>query len=512
MSERGIDLHSGQAAFHPTAVPAVAPPRPAETPAGPADVTTRRARRPRWITGRRLLAVGAVLLIAAAIAVYVGMRTLESRTLFQTAAVARGPLVASISATGTLNAVITVQVGSQVSGQIKELYADFNSRVTRGQVIARIDPDIFQAQVNQARAQVDAAQAAVLNQRAVVTKTRADLENARAALSAAHAQSIKAQVAVVDGERNLGRQRELRQKDLIAQADLDAAQVAYDSAVAQHDASVAQERAQAAMVDSAQAQLDVALAQLQSAQAQVAQGEAGLRQAELNLEHTVINAPVDGVVVSRNVDVGQTVAASLQAPTLFLIAQDLTKMQVDTNVDEADVGRVRVGQAVSFTVDSFPGEAFAGEVIQVRKAPQILQNVVTYDVVVSAPNPAQKLLPGMTANVRIVTDRKDDVLKVPNAALRFRPPGVASERSSAGGARGLQSTPGTARGELPGQVWVVGADGQPRTVMLRLGISDGAFTEVVEGDLRERQPVIVGLGASTPAPAGPAAGGPRFRL
>jgi HlyD family secretion protein len=475
--------------------------------------SSRRRRAARYL----LLGAGLLAITLALIGVYAYTRHLNNRAPYQTAAVIRGPLVAAISATGTLNAVINVQVGSQVSGQIKELYADFNSRVTKGQIIARIDPDIFQAQVNQARAQVEAAQAAVLNQRAAVTKTRADLENARAALAVAHAQTAKAQVAVVDGERNLGRQRELRRRELTAQADLDTAQVAYDSALAQHEASLAQERAQAAMVDSAGAQLEVAEAQLQSARAQVAQVQAALSQAELNLDHTVIRAPVDGVVVSRNVDVGQTVAASLQAPTLFLIAQDLSKMQVDTNVDEADVGRVRVGQRVRFTVDSFPEQTFAGEVVQVRKAPQVVQNVVTYDVVVSAPNPELKLLPGMTANVRIVTDRKDDTLKVPNSALRFRPSGVASERPPQSGLAGQKASQGADAGSgkprgLPGQVWVVGADGQPRQVTLVLGISDGTFTEVVEGDLADHQQVIVGSISPTPAPAAPAAGGPRLRL
>jgi HlyD family secretion protein len=498
----------------PTARPDAERPRPADLSARGLRPGSSRPRR----AGRYLLAgLGLLAVTIAAVGIYAYTRHLNNRTPFQTAAVVQGPVIAAISATGTLNAVINVQVGSQVSGQIKELYADFNSRVTKGQIIARIDPDIFQAQVNQARAQVEAAQASVLNQRAAVTKTRADLENTRAALAVAHAQTAKAQVAVVDGERNLGRQRELRRRELTAQADLDTAQVAYDSALAQHEASRAQERAQAAMVDSAAAQLEVAEAQLKSAGAQVAQVQAALSQAELNLEHTVIRAPVDGVVVSRNVDVGQTVAASLQAPTLFLIAQDLSKMQVDTNVDEADVGRVRVGQPVRFTVDSFPGQTFAGDVVQVRKAPQVVQNVVTYDVVVSAPNPELKLLPGMTANVRIVTDRKDNALKVPNAALRFRPSGVANEpppqRGPAGqkAPQGPRADSGKPRG-LPGQVWVVGADGQPRPVTLVLGISDGTFTEVVEGELADQQQVIVGSISPTPAPAAPAAGGPRLRL
>jgi HlyD family secretion protein len=447
--------------------------------------------------------------------------------------VTKGSVVAAISATGALNAVITVQVGSQVSGNVKELSVDFNSVVKKGQVSARIDPELFQAQVNQAKAQVDAAKATFANQEAVVEKTRADLANVKAALASAHAQTVKAQVGVVDGKRSVGRQQELRSKELVAQSDLDAAQVLYDSAVAQYDATVAQERAQAASVTSAEAQLKVAQAMAESAKAQVAQNQANLRQSEINLEHTVIIAPVDGVVVSRTVDVGQTVAASLQAPTLFTIAQDLTKMQVDTNVAEADVGRVKVGQQATFTVDAFPGRTFRGEVVQIRKAAQVLQNVVTYDVVVSAPNNDQVLLPTMTANVRIVTDLKDDVLKVPNAALRFRPPGIEAEqpqrpagggapRAGGGAGQGGGAGPGGGAGSggreggarastTRGRVWVLDSAGKPKAVQIQLGISDGTFTEVTGGDLADQQQVLVGVGGDR-APASSGAGGPRLKL
>ncbi len=232
----------------------------------------------------------------------------------------------------------------------------------------------------------------------------------------------------------------------------------------------------------------------------------------MDLDHTIIRAPVDGVVVSRSVDVGQTVAASLQAPTLFTIAQDLTKMQVDTNVDEADIGRISRRPPGRFTVDSFPGRTFGGRVVQIRKAAQVIQNVVTYTVVVSAANPELKLLPGMTANVRIVADQKEDVLRVPNAALRFRPPGVEAERPT--GPRPLGGG-GSGRGPqgggvgTPGRVWVAAKDGQPQAVTLRLGISDGSFTEVVSGDVADKQELIVGLApGSQPRPTPPP--GPRM--
>jgi len=464
---------------------------------------------------RRLLWVVAIVVLAGGITGgYLYTQGVGARPAFRTAAVSRGPLTAAVSATGTLNAVITVQVGSQVSGQIKELLADFNSLVKKDQVIARIDPDTFEAKVNQTKAQVDAARASVLNQQAALEKTRADLENARAALAAARAQTAKSRVAVVDSNRTLGRNRDLRKRGLIAQADEDTAQAAYDSAVAQLDASGAQEQAQVSAVRAAEAQLRVAEAMLQNAIAQVAQNEAAQRQAQVDLDHTYIRAPVDGVVVGRTVDVGQTVAASLQAPTLFTIAQDLRNMQVDTNVDEADVGRVKVGQATTFTVDSFPGRTFTGEVVQIRKAPLVVQNVVTYDVVVTARNPEQRLLPGMTANVRIIIDQKEGVLQVPNAALRFRPPGVeAAERERPPGRPGGPGGGAGRGGGAPaGRVFVLGPDGKPTELPLQLGVGDGTYTEVVRGELTEGQQVIVGVAVPGDRSQPPTGTAPRLRF
>src|ERR1700730_3524076 len=374
--------------------------------------------------GRRAwIVIVMIVLAAGASGAWFYAQSRGSTPRFRSAKVERGPLTATVSATRTLNAVVTVQVGSQVSGQIKELFADFNSQVKRNQLVARIDPEKFQAAVSQAKAQVDAAKAMVLNQRALVEKTRADLANAQAALAVAKAQTAKAQVAVLDSRRTLARNADLRKRGLIAQADEDTAQAAYDSAVAQAESAKAQEDAQASQIRSAEARLRGREAMLQAAIANVVQQEAGLKQAQVDLDHTEIRAPVDGVVVSRSVDVGQTVAASRQAPTLFTIAQDLTQMQVDTNVDEADVGRIREGLRATFTVDSFANQNFTGEGMPVHKAPQVLQNVVTYNVVISARNQELKLLPGMTANVRLVVAQKEGVLKVPNSALRFRLPG-----------------------------------------------------------------------------------------
>jgi HlyD family secretion protein len=548
-----------------------------------------------------------VVLVAAAVGAgvwgYFAVQSGGSAPKYRFGRVERGPLTAAVSASGNLAAVITVQVGSQVSGQIKELLVDFNSIVKRNQVIARIDPEIFNAKVNQARAEVESATATVRTQEAQVERARADVENARSALAEQRAQTAKAQVALLDAKRDLDRKLELFRRDLIAKSDLDTSQATHDQAQAQLDSARAKEQSLAAGIGSAQAQLRVAQAQHDATRAQVKQKEAVLDQARLDLDHTTIRAPVNGVVVSRQVDVGQTVAASLQAPVLFTIAQDLTKMQVETSVDEADIGRINVESQATFTVDAFPGETFRGAVTQIRKAAQVVQNVVTYTVVVGVQNPGGRLLPGMTANVKLVVADKPSVLKVPNAALRFRPTGAdagpatpAAQGSARGGdgggqrqsleqireglvksldltgeqqkkldpiladsrqqmmaLRGEQLSEGdrqsraqrireatrmrireiltppqqakydemagardARRSGVPGRVWVLGADGKPQAVQVTLGISDGSATEILRGDLKEGQDVIVGAaGGSRPAPGTPqggAGGGPRLRL
>src|SRR5438093_3008210 len=347
----------------------------------------------RWLQKRTPPLLLVAIAMGAGVWGYLYVQDQEGVPKYRFERAERGPLVAAVSATGNLNAVTTVQVGTQVSGQIKELSADFNSTVHRGQVIARIDPATFEAKVRQARADVDSAKANVLNQEAQVERARADVGNARSALAEGKAQTARAQVAVADTNRDLGRKAELFQRTLIPKSDYDTAQAAYDAAVAMLDAARAKEESLAGAIGSAQAQLRVAEAMLQAARAQVEQKEAALHQASLDLEYTTIRAPVDGVVVSRAVDVGQTVAASLAAPTLVTIARDLTKMQVEVSVDEADIGRVRVDGPAKFTVDAFPGETFNGRVVQVRKAAQIVQSVVTYTVVVGVDNPHGKLRP-----------------------------------------------------------------------------------------------------------------------
>ena len=346
------------------------------------------------------------------------------------AAVERGAIATTVNATGVVNAVTTVQVGSQVSGTIQKLFVDYNSPVKEGDIIAQIDPALLSTKVAQARANVASALAAVQVAQATTINAKAAVETAQANVESARANIEKSKVALADARRILERNKEMTRKSLIAQNELDTAQAAYDGAVAQLKVSEAQLEAATGQLKSASAQQRLAAAQELAAAAQVDQTKAALQAAELDLEHTTIRAPVNGIVVSRSVDVGQTVAASLQAPILFLIAQDLTQMQVDTNVSEADIGRVRVGQRVTFTVDAYPNITFTGEVMQVRNAPITVQNVVTYDAVVQVANPDLRLKPGMTANVSFLVAERPDVIKVPTAALRFQPEGVAQDTSS----------------------------------------------------------------------------------
>lgn len=511
----------------------------------------------------------AVVLAALAAGAYVLWGgALNAPPAYRTAKVERGDLTAAVSATGTLNPVVSVQVGSQVSGQIKELYVDYNSQVKKGQLIARIDPEAFALKVNQASADLEATRASVLTQRANVMALRAEMSRAK--------------VALADAEREHKRNLMLIEKNFVSAAARDKSQAAFE---------IAQEQ-----VRTAEAQVAVGEAQVRNAEAVIRQREAQLASAKVDLDRTQIRAPVDGIVVKKSVEPGQTVAASLQAPELFVIAQDLRQMQVDTSIDEAEIGRVRVGQQATFTVDSFPGRTFRGTVSQVRKAAQVVQNVVTYTAVIGTSNADLSLFPGMTANVRIVTDTREKALRVPNAALRFRPAGQGpAAPDTKGAAAGAESSgPPDAKGggqafrerltkELnltteqqakvetimnetrdrirevntdnaterqqqvqklraasrariaevltpeqrtrfeamsgggaggrttAGRVYVLDDKGRPQAVNLRLGLTDGTYTEVVAGELAEGALVITGAGAEA-GKSNPAAAqkGPRF--
>ena len=393
---------------------------------------------------------------------------------FKRAKVEMGSITTAVSATGTLNPVVSVQVGSQVSGQIKEILVDFNSPVKAGPLIARLDPETYRQRVIQAQA---------------------DMEAARANLAMQQADVLRVQANLADAQRDYARKKLLVEKKFISPADLDKAQTTFDAAVAA---------------------LRVAQAQTLSSAAQVCQRQALLAQAQVDLSGTEIRSPVDGVVVKRSVDTGQTVAASLRAPELFIIAKNLSDMQVETSVDEADVGRIQPGQSVSFTVDAFPSQHFAGQVKQVRKAASIVSNVVSYTVVVSAANPDLLLLPGMTVNVRIITAHKDNALKVPNATLRFTPPANNDEKGDKKDMSAVSPAPtfpkqGKDRSN-GSRLWVLDKDGKPSATTVRLGLTDGSMTEIIVDDsqINAGNEVIVGMQST--ARSKPAAGAPGPRM
>lgn len=455
------------------------------------------------------IAIAAIVVLLIGAGLWIVLKNKSGQIRYTAVPVQSGSLQAMVTATGTVNAVKTVSVGTQISGTVKAIHVDYNSQVKKGQIIAEIDPSIHQAQVDQAKANLLAA-------KANVDKTRATQE---------------------DSKKTRDRNQQLFSKDLIAKADLDTSESNYESNKAQ----------------------------VSAAMAQVAQTEAALRYAETNLGYTRIISPVDGIVVSRSVDVGQTVAASFQTPTLFTIAQDLTKMQIDTNIDEADIGKIEKGQKVEFTVDAYPDNTFRGIVDEVRIAPITVSNVVTYDVVIRVDNTGMKLKPGMTANVSIIVASKDKVLKIPNSALRFKPSEKEVSAAKADVPKSDISGAGTQNGKTPRTfnkengrpsdgrgrngrrfadgaqrpsrsadepdaessgtghassgitvprkytVWVL-EDGKPRQVIITVGISDGSFTEVVSGDLGEGLQVITGSSSKTGSKnnAGQSGAPPRF--
>lgn len=411
---------------------------------------------------------------------------------FETAAVERGTIQAFVTATGNLNPVVNVQVGSQVSGNIQALYADFNTKVKKGQLVAQIDPAIFQAQVDAASGVVSERRATVATVKAQYLKTTADLAASQAARNSLTAVEAKDRASFVNLQEQWRRSEGLFQSGIVSPQDHDSARAAFEAAQAQLDADQAQIIAGERNIESAEAQVAAAHAQLDAAEAQLKQAKASLDQAQLNLDHTRIIAPVSGTVIARHFDVGQTVAASFQAPDLFDIGEDLTKMQVDTNVDEADVGAVQPGQVATFLIDAYPGTIFRGTVGDVRRAPINAQNVVTYDVVIAADNPDLKLFPGMTAKVTILTSRQDQALKVPNAALRFHPTvEMLAQIKSA--------EPKTAD---TSQVYIVSGSGI-QAVPVITGISDGKVTQVTSSDIKEGDTVILRIATPLPSPATP---------
>jgi len=438
---------------------------------------------------------GIVIAAVVAVAAWAGYGALYDSTAddgaagaYRLAAVSRGDLLSTVSATGTLNAVVVVEVGSQLSGQIKELLVDYNSKVERDQVVARLSPESYEARVRQAEGDLAVANAEVAMKKAAMERARADIENAKAALTAARADIDRYRAAADEARRDRDRKRSLQDRGVIAASVVEKADGAYDQAVAQLAAANAQEVAQASAVRSRSAQLRMAEADQDLAEANVSQKAAILSVAKVDLERTIIRSPIDGIVIDRSVAVGQTVSASLEAPLFFTIAQDLRHMLVNVSVDEADIGRIADGQRALFTVDAFRDREFTGVVRQIQKSPLMMQNVVTYTVIVTTENADERLLPGMTASVRLVIDERAGALRVPDAALRFRPANVegAPPPSRPAGR-------GTAGIEREATVWVVGEDGRAKAVPVVVGASDGSLSEVVRGNLTEGQEVIVGI-------------------
>lgn len=391
---------------------------------------------------RRLVLIVGVLIVGLAIGGYVffnGERKAPVR--YRSATVERGAVVSLVTATGSINPVVSVQVGTQVSGMIKSLHADFNSVVKAGDVVAVIDPEPFKARRDQAASNLEMVKA----------------------------NSARARTDLAQRKRELERAKSLVAQQFVSENDVDVALTNFQSAEAQ----------------------------VNLAGAQVKQAEAALNAAELDLKYTIIRSPVNGIVVARNIEVGQTVAASFATPNLFLIALDLTKMQVDTNVSESDIGGMTEGKEATFTVDAYPGQRFAGTIRQVRLAPINVQNVVTYNVVVAVDNRDLRLKPGMTANVSIVVAQKDDVLKVPNAALRFMPPRTeqtgreGKPLMTQSGQRGLSA--GRSLVSVSRSIWKQGPEGELESVEVQTGISDGSATEIVSSSLSEGDQVIVGI-------------------
>jgi HlyD family secretion protein len=426
------------------------------------------------------LAIGGIAVLAGGVGYASLIEDQREIPDVELATVDRGTIVRTIAATGTLNAVGLVQVGSAVSGRILSLDADFNSVVRQDQVVAQIAPEGFAAQVAEATAQRDVAASSISAAKAQLARARADAENARATRQVLEAKVRSAQSVSDQAKRELQRASASGRADYVAVAERERVTSAFDQAQAALAAAQAEQNAQITVIQGADASVSAAEAQVLVAEATLQQRVAALAQAQVDLDRTVIRSPIDGVVIERNVDVGQTVAASLEAPVLYTIARDLRRLQVETFVDEADIGAVQPGQSVSFTVAAFPGMEFTGTVAQVRKAPQVIQNVVTYVVVITAGNDTLQLYPGMTAMVDIKVTEHRDVLRVPSAALRFRPtPPTPSP------------TP-TPRRNGESEVYVLDAKGMFTAVPVKVGIADTGFSEIAGGTLTEGQQVVVG--------------------
>jgi HlyD family secretion protein len=405
---------------------------------------------------------------------------------YLTAPVERGTVSTLVKANGTVEAVVSVDVSSQLSGRIAEVFVGFNDAIKAGQPIAQLDQEIFSARVSEAKAALRVANAATQVEKAALERAKVAVANAQTAKKQAEAQSAAIRARQDELERDFQRKFELKRTGSGTERDLSQALAQRDAGAADLGASLAQIQMKAQAIAIADAERSMAEANLENAQAVVEQRQATLDQARVDLDRTVLRAPIDGTIIKRDVNPGQTVAVSLEAKTLFTIANDLRQMEVHGKIDEADVGQLKAGQAARFTVDAYPDRTFSGQVLQIRRAPEVVQNVVTYTTVVSAPNPDLLLLPGMTAQLRIVVSDTGEVLKIPGQALRFRP-------AEAGSRSARRSQTEAASSKALATVWLVGDDGQPSAVAVKLGATDDNGAEVLDGQLAEGQQLIVGV-------------------
>lgn len=408
---------------------------------------------------------------------------------FLTAPVEIAKVASTVNASGGVDAVVTVDVSSQLSGLVQEVFVDFNDQVTKGQPLARLDQEGFEATVREAEANLAVAQVNVQAKRAAVDRAVNAYQTIKAEARVLAAEAAKARAGCDNASRVLERKKALKRKGHISDAELDTARAEFETARAGLQAAEAEQAVHREKIATAESEMQQAAVEAKSALAAVPQTEAVLRQAKVELERSVIRAPIDGVVIMREVEPGQTVAASLEAPTLFRIAEDLSRMEVHAKVDEADIGEVRAGQRVNFTVDAYPGQRFEGTVAQVRKAPQVVQNVVIYTVVISTANPNLLLLPGMTAMAEIVVRESGETLTVPSAALRFEPPADLAQEAEE---RTSWTIPLDPQGE-DATLWVVDESGRPAPIAVKTGMTDGVATEVRGGPLAAGQQVIVGM-------------------
>ena len=400
-----------------------------------------------------------------------------------TAPIERGTITTVIKATGTVNAMVTVDVSSQLSGRIADVLVNFNDEVKAGQPIARVDPETYIARVNEAKAALKIATATVQVTQAALQRAQASVANAQSARTVSEVQLVGVRAKFRETENELERKIKLARTASVAEVELGRMRAQHAVGEAELNAAIEQRNIRSQEISIAEADLRMAEATLRNAEAVVEQKEAALEQAKVDLQRTEILAPIDGIIIKRDVNPGQTVAVSLEAKTLFKIVNGMLDMQVHGVIDEADVGRLRVGQVVNFTVDAHPDRVFAGRLLQIRKSPEVIQNVVTYTAIISAPNTDHLLFPGMTANLRVTISELEDVLKIPNQALSFRPKGHPGERS-----RGASMN-----------VWVLGIDGKPSPVQVTIGQRDDSGAQLLPGRLAGGQQVIIGIASGGPA-------------